>query len=328
MLGGSRLIAPLIVNLIFKLMVQLFIISVFSIFFTPDSLRLEKIDGKSFVIHQVEQRETLFSISRRYGVAMSLVVEANPGSDSGLELGQIIKVPYSGHARTQTKDGVLHKVSEKQTLYSLSKQYGVTVDELKAWNNIQEKDFKVGMTLLIRNKKAEQPDEINEPVPESRIHIVTEKQTLYAISKIYGVSIAEIIRWNELKSNDLKTGQKLTIIGPDQKSAVTQPSNPVTEKSESIRIRPAENDELHEKGFAAMLAGDEEPRKYLGYHRTIKAGNVIRVRNLINQQEIFVRIVGPLPAGESQDIIIRLSKAASERIGLQDKTQVEVMYFK
>jgi LysM repeat protein len=328
LLGGSRLIAPLIVNLIFKLMVQLVIISVFSIFFTPDSLRLEKIDGKSFVIHQVEQRETLFSISRRYGVAMSLVVEANPGSDSGLELGQILKVPYSGHARTQTKDGILHKVSEKQTLYSLSKQYGVTVDELKAWNNIQEKDFKVGMTLLIRNKKADQPDEINEPVPESKIHIVTEKQTLYAISKIYGVSIAEIIRWNELKSNDLKTGQKLTIISPDQKSVVTQPSIPVTEKSESIRIRPAENDELHEKGFAAMLAGDEEPRKYLGYHRTIKAGNVIRVRNLINQQEIFVRVVGPLPAGESQDIIIRLSKAASERIGLQDKTQVEVMYFK
>ena len=328
MLGGSRLIAPLIVNLIFKLMVQLFIISVFSIFFTPDSLRLEKIDGKSFVIHQVEQRETLFSISRRYGVAMSLVVEANPGSDSGLELGQILKVPYSGHARTQTKDGILHKVSEKQTLYSLSKQYGVTIDELKSWNNIQEKDFKVGMTLLIRNKKPDQPDEINEPVPESKIHIVTEKQTLYAISKIYGVSVAEIIRWNELKSNDLKTGQKLTIMSPDQKSAVTQLSTPVTEKSESIRIRPAENDELHEKGFAAMLAGDEEPRKYLGYHRSIKSGNVIRVRNLINQQEIFVRIVGSLPAGESQDVIIRLSKAACERIGLQDKTQVEVMYFK
>lgn len=328
MLGGSRPNAALIVNLIFKLMVQLFILSVFSIFFTPDSLRLEKIDGKSFVIHQVEQRETLFSISKRYGVAMSLVVEANPGADSGLELGQILKVPYAGNSRTQTKDGILHKVGEKQTLYSLSKQYGVTVEELKSWNNIQEKDFKVGMTLLIRNKKSDQPDEISESVPESKIHTVTEKQTLYAISRIYGVSVAEIIRWNELKSNDLKTGQKLTIFSPEQNPASSVTAAPVKEKSESIRIRPAENDELHEKGFALMLPGDEEPRKYLGYHRTIKTGNVIRVRNLSNQQEIFVRIVGTLPVTESQDVVIRLSKAACERIGVQNRTQVEVMYFK
>jgi LysM repeat protein len=329
LVGSGALIVALIVNLIFKLMTQLFLISVFSIFSTPDSLRLETIEGKSFVIHQVEKRETLFSISRRYGVAMSLVVDANPGSDSGIEIGELLKVPYSGLSRTQTRDGILHKVGERQTLYSLSKQYGVTVDELKSWNNIQEKDFKVGMNLLIKTKKTEKPAEIDEDIPDSKIHVVTEKQTLYSISKLYGVTVADVIRWNELKSNDLKTGQKLTIFSPDKRPLVEQniQARPV-EKTESIRIRPADNDVQNEKGVAMMIEGDDEPKKYLGYHRSIKPGSVIRVKNLSNQDEIFVRIVGPLSETESDQVIIRLSKAACERIGLQNKASVEVVYFK
>ena len=57
---------------------------------TADSLRLETINGKQFIIHQVEARETLFGISRRYGVVMASVIEANPDADGVIEVGQIL----------------------------------------------------------------------------------------------------------------------------------------------------------------------------------------------------------------------------------------------
>ncbi len=59
-----------------------------------DSLRLETINGKQFVIHKIDEKETLYSISRRYDVPITAILEVNPAADGGLATGQILKVPY------------------------------------------------------------------------------------------------------------------------------------------------------------------------------------------------------------------------------------------
>ncbi len=89
-----------------------------------DSLRMEVINGKQFVIHQVGEKETLYSISRRYGSTILAVLEQNPTADAGLEVGQILKVPYTpkakGQAPVQTSDGLVHKVAPQETLFSIA----------------------------------------------------------------------------------------------------------------------------------------------------------------------------------------------------------------
>jgi len=62
--------------------------------FSPDSLRLETIDGQTYVIHQVDPGETLYSISKRYRASMNAIADTNPEVINGLEDGMIIKVPY------------------------------------------------------------------------------------------------------------------------------------------------------------------------------------------------------------------------------------------
>ncbi len=307
-----------------------------------DSLRTETIDGKTYIIHRVEKKETLFSISKRYGVAISLVVDANKGSDSGIEAGEELRVPYAGTNRTRTKDGIIHTVGERQTLYSIARQYGVTVDDIKAWNKVDEKDFKPGTRLVIREKGKAEPSpspapttEVVAPLPRpagGEVHTVAEKETLFAISRKYKVAVNDLIRWNNLKSNDLKSGQKLFVSDPGTAPSVETPvqsSRPTTtvQDPNTVRIRPVQSDEVRESGFAAVMPGTMENRKYLGYHRSIKAGTVLRVRNTATQKEIFVRIIGALPAGEPADVLIRVTRVAADKLGGDEKIPVEIVYF-
>ena len=84
-----------------------------------DSLRTETIDGKNYIIHQVEKKETLFSIGKRYGVEIGQVVQSNPGADSGIDAGQILKIPYtpkaSGEFYHQVEVG--HEVVGEEEFY-------------------------------------------------------------------------------------------------------------------------------------------------------------------------------------------------------------------
>ncbi|MFM7328654.1 MAG: LysM peptidoglycan-binding domain-containing protein [Bacteroidota bacterium] len=307
-----------------------------------DSLRTEIIEGKTYIIHRVEKKETLFSISKRYGVAMALVVDANKGSDSGIEAGEELRVPYAGAARTRTKDGIIHTVGERQTLYSIAKQYGVTVDDLKAWNKINEQDFKPGVKLVIRDKPKPEvtpgpvtPVETVAPLPKPAggdVHTVAEKETLFAISRKYKVAVNDLIKWNNLKSNDLKSGQKIFVSDPGSAAITNAPvqsaksASPVSDPN-TVRIKPVQSDEVHENGLAAVMPGTGENRKYLGYHRSIKPGTVLRVRNTATQKEIFVRIIGTLPAGESADVVLRITRIAADKLGTEEKIPVELVYF-
>jgi LysM repeat protein len=325
-----------------------------------DSVRTEVIDGKTYIIHRVEQKETLFSISRRYGVALISVVENNPNAGSGLEIGQFVKVPYNPNNRTKTREGTIHRVGPKETLYSISKQYGVTVDEIKSWNTLTSNGLNLGQELLIKDKIQEKKV-VSSKIPDSKeinTHTVTAAETMYAISRKYGVTIQQLKEWNQLTSTDLKPGQVIFISG----SAGPNESNKSDDKASGIKVdlknnegnsksdflKESENknrstlnpsnipvtesvtgsDEVHETGMAALLEGTDGNRKYLAYHRTMKPGAILRVKNNTTRKEVFVRVIGNLPGTEASDVVIRISKSAFDRLSGEGKFPVEITYFK
>src|SRR5260221_1973215 len=118
-----------------------------------DSLRMETINGKQYVIHQVDPKETLFSISRRYGVPVTDLAQENPSAGSGLSVGQILRVPFIPRVKPRTENGnVVHKVAPKETMFSISKQYDVSLDDLKKWNNLTDNALNVGQDIVIKKK--------------------------------------------------------------------------------------------------------------------------------------------------------------------------------
>ena len=294
---------------------------------TADSLRLETINGKQFIIHQVEARETLFGISRRYGVVMASVIEANPDADGGIEVGQILRIPYSGKKRV-TDASSTHEVGPKETLFGISRMYNVTVDDLKAWNNLTSNDLNLGQTLIVRKPLTPTPQD--KPAPVAISHTVKEKETLYGIARQYGVKVQDLRAWNNLdESAGLKPGQTLVVSKPDGTQPVTETATTKNPAPATITIseRALGSAEVRENGNAAVMEGTEGNRKYLALHRTIKTGAIVKVRNPLSNKEVFVRITGPLPATDTTDTLIRISKSAYDQIGSGPSTVVEVIYY-
>src|SRR6186997_2940717 len=131
-------------------MIKLIFLTVNLVFANPtsDSLRVETINGQMFVIHQVGQKETLYGLSKRYAVTVPRILEFNPTADGGLEVGQLLKIPYVPNTRTQTAEGTRHKVQPKETLFSISRMYSVSVVDIKVWNNLKDNGISVGQELL------------------------------------------------------------------------------------------------------------------------------------------------------------------------------------
>lgn len=305
-----------------------------------DSLRLEMINGKQFIIHQVDAKETLFSISRRYGVPVTDLAQENPSAGSGLSIGQILRVPYIPRTKPRTENGrIVHKVAPKETMFSISKQYGVTLDDLKKWNNLTDNALNVGQELII--KKSAQPEvaktETKYKVPDPKtlrgVHTVTASETLFSISKMYGASVTQLKEWNNLTTSELKPGQVIYVLPPmNMKESYTSTASTETNLPKSTQeIKISESvigsDEIHEKGMASLLEGTEGTRKYLAQHKTAKTGSIIKVRNEANKQEVFVRVIGQL--NTTDETLVKISRSAYDRLGSVDQRfAVEVIRFK
>lgn len=335
-------------------MFKLFLIAGLSFFNPrPDSIGTETINGKVFIIHQVSEKETLYGISKRYGVTVSQILEHNPTADAGLEIGQRLKVPYVSRPKTAPAPvpipgGIVHKVAEKETLFSISRQYSVTVDDIRRWNSIPGYSLALGQELIIRTTVVET---IQQPVVQNSSkraeHTVAIKETLFGISRQYGVTVQQLKDWNSLAAEELSIGQVLVVSPPNsavsesvepqqppvayagsQTEIVARPqeSNSVITISESVK----DKDEIRESGIAELIDGTEGNRKYLALHRTAPVGTILKVRNEMNNREVFVRVAGKLPDTAFTDrLVIKVSKSAYDRLGAIDsRFRVEVTYYK
>ena len=104
------------------------------------------------------------------------------------------------------------------------------------------------------------------------------------------------------------------------------------QSAESIRISESlkNGDEIIEGGLAELIEGTEGNRKYLALHRSAPMGTILKVRNEMNNREVFVRVMGKLPDTAMTDkLIIKISRSAYDRLGAIDpRFRVEVTYYK
>lgn len=107
--------------------------------------------------------------------------------------------------KIETSTNGIHEVKAGETLYSLAKAYGVTVDDLKNWNQLSDNNISIGQELYVTA-----PQNNVQPQKEV-IYIVQPGDSLYAISRLTGISVDEIKRLNNLTSNQIFIGQQLII---------------------------------------------------------------------------------------------------------------------
>jgi membrane-bound lytic murein transglycosylase D len=121
---------------------------------------------------------------------------------------------------------IIHTIQAGETIYRVSKIYNVTVDNLKQWNNLTANTVEIGQELTIIGsitKSAVYP----EPTPtrtnnsitvssssvsnNTQYHTIQAGETVFRVSKLYGVTVDEIVRWNNIKGFVVSVGQRLVV---------------------------------------------------------------------------------------------------------------------
>ncbi|HET6539418.1 MAG TPA: peptidoglycan-binding protein, partial [Chryseolinea sp.] len=125
------------------------------------------------------------------------------------------------------------------------------------------------------------------------------------------------------------------VVAAEQKKEPTvQASSPPKQESKEQTIRISESvknsDEILQTGLAELIEGTSGNRKYLALHRNAPVGTIMKVRNEMNNREVFVRVMGKLPETALNDkLVIKISKSAYDRLGAIDpRFRVEVTYYK
>ena len=182
------------------------------------------------ITHRVQTGETLFSIAQIYNATVQELKEWNDLQDDVLSIGQTLLVKSPENINIIT-----HTVQAKETLFSLSKQYEVNIEQLKSWNNLTDNNLIIGQELTIY-KPASGDDSIR--------YTVQKGDSLFKIAREHNMSVEALKNINDLTTNTISVGQELKVLkdrnpptadslaaNTDTLSAFTQSVEPDTSSS-------------------------------------------------------------------------------------------------
>lgn len=235
-----------------------------------DSVGTIEIDGEKFILHEVEAKETLYSISKRYGVSIESIQKAN-NLDEVLKLGIIIRIPFVAYEKRSNnsfpnknlkpvikgKKAIYHVVQPEETLYRISVNKNVKVEEIKTWNNLPDNNISVGDSLIVGfeiNKNLSQTVLIPDPISTEN---PTNKEAI------------------DLKKPAPK------ILKEEKLDVLVQWDN----------------------------SGNINPYKKFALHKTLPKGTIIKVSNKKNKRIVYVKVVGKLNEDSLVDLMISKSAA-------------------
>ena len=137
------------------------------LFAQAESWPKDTVDGVVVYRYTVQKSEGLYRISKNFNVSQEELVRLNPKLQTeGLKLGQEILVPVKEEQPAAADSSMVkHVIEPKETLYAISKRYGVSVAELQAANPEVSKNMPIGATLLIPVRAAEGA---TLPVPQTQ----------------------------------------------------------------------------------------------------------------------------------------------------------------
>ena len=143
-------------------------------------------------VYTVKSGDTLWSIAKNNGLTVDELKKLNSLTSNKLSIGQKLKLSSD----TISEDTYIVKSGD--TLYAIAKKNGISVDELKKYNNLNSNSLSIGQVLKIPNKS-------------NNTYTVKKGDTLYNIAKSNNVSVDDLMSLNNLNNTNLTIGQTLII---------------------------------------------------------------------------------------------------------------------
>lgn len=153
------------------------------------------VSNENYDTYIVKSGDSLYKIANQYNTTVSDVMNINNLSTNLLSIGQKILVPKQNNTLNEE---TTYTVKSGDNLYAIANRYGISVDELKNYNNLTSNNLSIGQLLRI-------------PTIGNITYTVKSGDNLYDIANQYNTTIDEIKRKNNLTSNLLRIGQILII---------------------------------------------------------------------------------------------------------------------
>lgn len=179
--------------------------------------------GSNLINHTIKSGETISEIADMYNVSISEIKNWNNLKTNKLISGKSLVI-YSDESNKKnlakklksnsqhvnsnevSAKASLYKIKDGETLETISKKFGVSVNDLKDWNKLKSDKIKVGQDLIIYTVK-----KVTANNGKNIVVKIHEGESLWTIAKNYKVKVSDLIAWNNLKSEKVRVGQKIII---------------------------------------------------------------------------------------------------------------------
>ncbi|REJ83490.1 MAG: LysM peptidoglycan-binding domain-containing protein [Bacteroidetes bacterium] len=351
----------------------------------PDSIGVTTIGNEQFIRHEVEAGEGWYGIARKYGISYAELRMANKDRSDQLHVGDVLLVPgkaklndprfqknYTDETKKEIKQEVkneisaspkataqkkLHTVASGETLFSISRKYDVSVDQIKAWNSLSTNTISVGQSLIVAFQEGIQSlTENKKPVvePDIKKEVISNPEQVKekpAVEKVETAAVKTEVK--EIQETDAAAAVKKSEAAKSVNAMETHPDAEVKSasenNSETVMIKTAGDEnsfsperrevkkytfangrkEISEKGTAARITEDDQNHnKYYALHPSAPTGTIIKMTNLLNNKTVFVKVVGKMSESDyDSGLIIKVSKETADRLGVGDHHfQAELVY--
>jgi|GEM_PF-2259377 len=322
-----------------------------------------------FVYHTVEKGETLYSISHMYGLKPQDVAQYNEtiGDKLTIHVGQKIKIPSTDaegevpapvsadNTPQPSPSGTdqYHIVSKGETVFSISKQYNISKDELLTWNKIKDNSIKIGQKLLISN------DGNASAVPAEKPHTapVSNHTSEPAIAKSDAEKAMKKdgYTWTLPTEGTKKSTSNVSTASSDATASASPVgmADPKTTKSwkaesasdvrdyykgKSNADDPAKEYEslYYQNIYSGMIKKSETGvAKFMpdnasantAYYNNAPIGTILKLTNADNGKSTYAIVVGKIPQAEENSYLMKLSNKVARNLSAKDYSSIEIVCY-
>lgn len=271
--------------------------------------------------HTIKDGESLSIIAKKYKTTVGDIMRLNGmNTNSKIAVGQVINIPEEGEhvvaggtvsssvetTKTQSSDentGKTHTVATGESLYKISRQYGVSVDALKKYNNLADNNIKVGQVLQLSSTSAAANADASESqsVPEAKDPESVGNKNLNKVSAPAPIQKEELSSTSPVNAGVFSSDFEKDV---DGRSLQTEQGNAGTFKTES--------------GWS--------DKKYYIMMNNAPAGSIVKIT--YNNQSIFAKVLWNLNnVKDNKDLNYRISDAAASVLGINGNASIQVAYY-
>jgi LysM repeat protein len=273
---------------------------------SQDSIGNKMVNGNRFVMHKITKGEGVYSISKKYGVPSNAIFEANPGSEKGIKIDQVLLIPrvkgMAVNTQTASKTNTVaetaktHKVVKGNTLSSIAKQYNLTLQEIKQINNLSSDNIQLGQLLKVSKSNVVTPEVIADkanPNGKEKPKAVVPEDNEVEVAVVPRTEIEQTLNAEAIQNKYTTT----------------------------------EGDEVTENGKAVISSEGElyQERSFI-LHPSAKVGTIVMITNLTNNNAVFARVIGN--CAPIDGAVLKMSKTVAMKLGVSNDLNVKVSYAK